>query len=73
MKAATEGKPRVDFARPPGTVTVTIDQRTGALPYPDDPDVLDEVFLAGTEPTEVARPPGPPNDDAGAASGARAP
>ena len=73
MKAATEGKPRVDFARPPGTVTVTIDQRTGALPYPDDPDVLDEVFLGGTEPTEVARPPAPAADDASAASGAKAP
>jgi hypothetical protein len=43
---------------------VTIDQRTGALPYPDDPDVLDEVFLAGTEPTATAEPP--PPDDAGA-------
>jgi penicillin-binding protein 1A len=73
MKAATDGQPRVDFARPPGTVTVTIDQRTGALPYPDDPDVLDEVFLAGTEPTEVARPPGPSTADAGTVSGASAP
>ncbi|MDP8999304.1 MAG: penicillin-binding transpeptidase domain-containing protein, partial [Myxococcota bacterium] len=62
MKAATEGKPRLDFARPPGVVTVTIDQRTGALPYADDADVLDEVFLAGTEPTETAASP---SDDAG--------
>ena len=66
MKAATEGKPRVDFARPPGLVTVTIDQRTGALPYSDDPDVLDEVFLAGTEPTEAAEPPTDASEDAGA-------
>ncbi len=65
IKAATDGKPRVDFARPPGVVTVTIDQRTGALPYSDDPDVLDEVFLAGTEPTEAAEPPGPASEDAG--------
>jgi penicillin-binding protein 1A len=62
MKAATDGKPRVDFARPPGVVTVAIDARTGELPYPDDPDVLDEVFLAGTEPTETAEPR---PDDAG--------
>ena len=48
---------------PPGVTTVTIDQRTGELPYPDDPDVLDEVFLAGTEPTATAEPP--PPDDAG--------
>ncbi len=63
MKVAHEGRPRVDFPRPPGVTTVTIDQRTGALPYPDDPDVLDEVFLAGTEPTATAEPP--PPDDAG--------
>src|SRR5262249_55927937 len=49
MKQATEGAPRVDFSRPPGLVTVSIDKRTGQLPYPDDPDVMDEVFLAGTE------------------------
>ncbi len=58
MKAAHEGKPRVDFSRPSGVVGVTIDARTGKLPYLDDPDVLDEIFLAGTEPTETAdRPP----------------
>jgi penicillin-binding protein 1A len=54
MKAAHEGKPRLDFARPPGVVTVTIDGRTGKLPYADDTDTLSEVFLAGTEPTKVA-------------------
>ncbi len=65
MKVASEGRPRVDFPRPPGVTTVTIDQRTGSLPYPDDPDVLDEVFLAGTEPTAVAEPAAA-SDDAGA-------
>jgi penicillin-binding protein 1A len=65
MKVATEGKPRVDFPRPPGVTTVTIDKRTGELPYSDDPDVMDEVFLAGTEPTAIAEPPPPPADDAG--------
>jgi penicillin-binding protein 1A len=67
MKAAHEArerKPRVDFPRPPGVVTVSIDQRTGELPFADDTDVLDEVFLAGTEPTRVAEPP--PPGDAGA-------
>jgi penicillin-binding protein 1A len=57
MKAAHEGKPRLDFARPPGVVTVTIDARTGKLPYADDTGTMDEVFLAGTEPTKVAPPP----------------
>jgi penicillin-binding protein 1A len=68
MKVATEGKPRVDFPRPPGVVTVSIDRRTGELPYPDDPDVMDEVFLAGTEPVETAAPPAPL--DAGVVDGA---
>jgi penicillin-binding protein 1A len=63
MKIASEGQPRVDFSRPPGVTTVTIDQRTGKLPYADDPDVLDEVFLDGTEPTAVAEPPPPPGTD----------
>jgi penicillin-binding protein 1A len=63
MKHATEGQPRVDFPRPPGLATVSIDKRTGKLPFADDPDVLDEVFLAGTEPTETAEPP--PAGDAG--------
>jgi penicillin-binding protein 1A len=67
MKAATDGKPRVDFSRPPGVVTVAIDTRTGELPYPDDPEVMDEVFLAGTEPVETAAPP---VVDAGADAGA---
>jgi penicillin-binding protein 1A len=56
MKTAHEGKPRTDFARPPGVSTVAIDARTGDLPYPDDGDVMDEVFLAGTEPTQTADP-----------------
>ncbi|MGH7297121.1 MAG: penicillin-binding protein 1A, partial [Polyangiaceae bacterium] len=63
MKVATDGKPRVDFPRPPGVVTVAIDRRTGELPYADDADVMDEVFLAGTEPATTAEPP--PVDGAG--------
>jgi penicillin-binding protein 1A len=70
MKAATDGKPRVDFPRPPGVVTVAIDKRTGELPYPDDPDVMDEIVLAGTEPTQQAEPPPPPPADAGVVDGA---
>jgi penicillin-binding protein 1A len=57
MKVATDGKPRVDFPRPPGVTTASIDKRTGELAYPDDPDAMDEIFLAGTEPTQVAEPP----------------
>jgi penicillin-binding protein 1A len=65
MKQATEGQPRLDFSRPPGLATATIDKRTGLLPYPDDTDVMDETFLAGTEPTTTAEPPPPAAEDAG--------
>ena len=67
MKAAHEHKPPSEFPRPPGVVSVTIDKKTGKLPYQDDPDTMDEVFLAGTEPTEVGEPfavdAGAPADD----------
>jgi penicillin-binding protein 1A len=57
MEAAHKGKPRSEFARPPGVVTVAIDPRSGKLKPPgSEGDTLDEVFLAGTEPTEVAEP-----------------
>jgi penicillin-binding protein 1A len=69
MKVAGEGKPAVDFPRPPGVVTVSIDKRTGQLPYPDDGEMMDEVFLAGTEPTETAQP-SQGLDDAGIVDGA---
>jgi penicillin-binding protein 1A len=61
MKVADEHKPVLDFARPAGVVTVRIDRKTGKLPPEDDTDTLDEVFLAGTEPTDIAAP----SDDAG--------
>ncbi len=65
MKGAHEGRPKSEFARPSSGITVIkIDKRTGFLPYPDDADVYDEVFLSGTEPVEVATPP---ESDAGAA------
>jgi penicillin-binding protein 1A len=54
MKEAHEGKPRIDFPRPPGLVDEAIDTRTGKLPYLDDPDVQQEVFLPGTVPTQAA-------------------
>ncbi len=67
MKAAHEGKPRVDFSRPAGLSDVVIDRRTGELPYPNDDDVMTEVFLVGTEPTAtaIAAPPSSAATDAG--------
>ncbi|HWL87053.1 MAG TPA: penicillin-binding transpeptidase domain-containing protein, partial [Polyangiaceae bacterium] len=52
MKVAHESKPPTEFPRPAGVVTVRIDKQTGKLPLENDTDTMDEVFLAGTEPTE---------------------
>jgi len=60
MKAAHENKPRAEFPRPPGVVTVAIDPKTGMKAATED-GAIDEVFLEGTEPTEVAEQ----QDDAG--------
>jgi len=61
MKLAHEHRPAADFPRPAGVVTVRIDRHSGKLPPDEDTDTMDEVFLAGTEPTDV----GSSNDDAG--------
>lgn len=63
MKAAHENKPRAEFPRPPGVVTVAIDPKTGMKAATEE-GAMDEVFLEGTEPTEVADL----NDDAGTAA-----
>jgi penicillin-binding protein 1A len=54
MKAAHEHKPASEFPRPAGVSVVTIDASSGLLPFEGDTATLDEVFLAGTEPTAVA-------------------
>jgi penicillin-binding protein 1A len=54
MKAAHQGKAVTEFPRPPGIVEKSIDTHTGKLAYPDDPDVMNEVFLPGTEPTDTS-------------------
>lgn len=64
MKSAMEKRPPTDFVRPAGVTSVKVDIKTGKLPYADDPDVMDELFLDGTEPKETADVPVP---DAGAA------
>jgi penicillin-binding protein 1A len=56
MKVAHEGKPKSDFPRPGGIVEAKIDTHSGKLAYPGDEDVMSEVFLAGTEPTDVSEP-----------------
>ncbi len=54
MKAAHAGRPAVDFPRPAGIVTVRIDPATGLLAAADQADAVDEEYLDGTAPTEVA-------------------
>jgi penicillin-binding protein 1A len=57
MKAALKGRPAVEFPMPAGIVSARIDPKSGKLAYDNQPDAIDEVFLEGTEPTEVATPP----------------
>jgi penicillin-binding protein 1A len=68
MKEATKGKPKGEFPRPGGIVAVQIDPKSGKLAFPGQADAIEEVFLAGTEPTDVA-PPEEEAGDAGAPTG----
>jgi penicillin-binding protein 1A len=61
MKGAESDRPQSEFSRPGNIVTVRIDPETGLLPREGDDSVIDEEFIDGTAPTEVARAP-----DAGA-------
>jgi penicillin-binding protein 1A len=60
MKAAHEGRPVTEFARPSAVVTARIDPATGLLARDED-GAIEEEFLEGTAPTEMSPPP-----DAGA-------
>jgi penicillin-binding protein 1A len=57
VRSATEGTPESDFAMPSGVVTVRIDRASGLLAAEraEAETTLEEVFVEGTEPTEVAR------------------
>jgi penicillin-binding protein 1A len=70
MREAHRKRPVADFPVPAGVVRVMIDPATGLLARPEQEDAIEDVFVAGTEPTEVA---GDPEDaDAGAPSDAGA-
>ena len=64
MKVASAGKPPTEFPKPGSIVTANVDPATGLLPYPGQTDAIEEEFLDGTVPTDVAKP------DAGAEAGA---
>ncbi len=59
MRKVTDGRPRAEFPRPAGIVTVKIDPLTGKLPWLGQEDAIDEIFLQGTEPKEIAEQPAP--------------
>jgi penicillin-binding protein 1A len=54
MRAAHEKRPVTDFPRPTNVVVVKIDPATGLLARPDQEDAIEEEFLDGTAPNEVA-------------------
>ncbi len=56
MRQAHGKRPVADFPLPAGVTRVAIDPRSGLRAYPEQEDAFDEVFLAGTEPSEVASP-----------------
>jgi penicillin-binding protein 1A len=59
MTKAVVGRPTKDFVQPPGVVVQRIDKTTGLLaPAGQDTNTLDEVFLNGTAPSELAPPAG---------------
>jgi penicillin-binding protein 1A len=57
MKQALKDRPAVDFPMPAGLTLARIDPKSGKLSYDNQPDAIDEVFMDGTAPTEVATPP----------------
>lgn len=57
MKVALKDTPAVDFPVPAGVEIAKIDPKSGKLAYDGQQDAIDEVFLEGTVPTEVANPP----------------
>jgi penicillin-binding protein 1A len=56
MREAHKKRPMADFPIPAGIVRVKIDPETGLKAWPDQENAIDELFLAGTEPTEEASP-----------------
>ena len=57
MDAADKTPKETDFAMPSGVTRALIDPASGLLAYDGQEDAFEEVFLTGTAPVEVARPP----------------
>ncbi len=54
MKLALQGRRPRTLAQPDGIVSVRIDPDTGLLAAPGQQDAIFEIFIEGTEPTEVS-------------------
>lgn len=54
MRAAHKDRPVAPFREPAGLIHRRIDPETGLLAWEGEETTIDEVFLAGTEPIEVA-------------------
>jgi penicillin-binding protein 1A len=63
MMGALKSVPPKPFAQPPGIVVQRIDPKTGLLAPPGGTGGMEEVFLEGTAPTEVAPTVGEENPD----------
>jgi penicillin-binding protein 1A len=63
MTGALKGVPPKPFIQPAGLVVQKIDPVSGLLAAPGAANALDEVFLEGTAPTQVARTQGEANPD----------
>jgi penicillin-binding protein 1A len=57
MKGAEADRPQSEFARPSSIVTARIDPETGLLAREGEDGAVDEEFIDGTVPTEVAPTP----------------
>lgn len=66
MKAAVEGIPPDDWKKPEGVILATVCGNSGQLAGPNCPTPRQEVFIQGTEPTEFAQAPKPPDENGGA-------
>lgn len=56
MKAAHEGRPSTDFPRPSSIIEARIDPDSGLLAFEGQENAIEEQFLDGTAPTQVATP-----------------
>ncbi|MCK6584560.1 MAG: transglycosylase domain-containing protein [Anaerolineales bacterium] len=53
MQIASENKPNDGWSPPPGISTMTVCDPSGMLPTPECPNLVTEVFLNGSEPTQA--------------------